>query len=152
MNSTGFENICWPVNSGLPCITGSYWKVLLLCSVVYVSTGGAEEMDNESFCEAADCNASMVYFYTLTLNYSGGVSLSSLHLDALKGYALKWFEPAIKARSILMPFFAVLFFICSKIWTEENHYCVYCLYFCTSVGFCVCLLQTKFIFQKTKLQ
>lgn len=49
MNSTGFENTCWPVNTGLPCITRSYWKVLLSCSVVYVSTGGAEEMDNESF-------------------------------------------------------------------------------------------------------
>lgn len=57
---------------------------------MYVSTGGAEEVDNESFHRAAECIAYapglLLYPHSY---YSGGVSLSSVHLDILKGYALK---------------------------------------------------------------
>lgn len=115
----------------------------------------AEEVDNETFHGAAEWNASFAYSPGLLLYpHSGGVSLSIVHLDVLKGYALKLLEAARKAKKYFNAFFAVFFFICSKIWTEENHYWVYicCFYFCTSVWFSVCLLQTKFIFQKTKLQ
>lgn len=87
--------------------------------MVYVSTGGAEEVDNETFHRAAERNASIAYAPGLLLYphsyYSGGVSLSSVHLGILKGYALKLFEAAITEKSILMPFFAVVFFICSTI-------------------------------------
>lgn len=82
--------------------------------MVYVSTGGAEEVDNETFHGAAERNASIAYVPGLLLYshsyYSGGVSLSSVHLGILKGYALKLFEAAITEKSILMPFFAVVFF------------------------------------------
>lgn len=76
--------------------------------MVYVSTGGAEEVDNETFHGAAECSASIAYAPCSLLYphsyYSGGVSLSSVHLDIVKGYALKVLEAAIKQKSILMPF------------------------------------------------
>lgn len=63
---------------------------------------------DESFHRAAECNASIAYAPGLLLyphSYcSGGVSLSSVHLDILKGHALKLLEAAIKAKSILLPF------------------------------------------------
>lgn len=73
--------------------------------MVYVSTGGAEEVDNESFHGAAEgiAYAPGLFLYPHSY-YSGGVSLSSVHLDILKEYALKLLEAAIKVKSILMPF------------------------------------------------
>lgn len=96
--------------------------------MVYVSTGGAEEVDKETFHRAAERNASIAYAPGLLLYphsyYSGGVSLSSVHLGILKGYALKLFEAAMTEESILMPFFAVVFlsvpkFELKKIITES---------------------------------
>lgn len=125
--------------------------------MVYVSTGGAEEVDNESFHRAAECNASIAYAPGSLLyphSYcSGGVSLYSVLLDILKGYALKLLEAAIKAKSILMPFLLsfsspVPKFELKKTITES----ISSVYISVHQFGFVCLLQTKFIFQKTKLQ
>lgn len=68
--------------------------------MVYVHTGGTEEVDDESIPGAAEWNTGIAYASDLYTRpyYSGGVSLSSVHLVSkaiFTGYRLKLLEAAI---------------------------------------------------------
>lgn len=144
------------MNSALSCITRSYWNFLLSCWMVYVQTGGTEEVDNETICSETEMkNKNCMCFYLTSIrSYCFGVVLlSSMHLVSkavLKGYAFKLLEAAITFKKEVL--FDVYFLHTApkfelKKTIMDTVFNIY-IFYISLVWFSLRLLQTELIFQR----